>query len=414
MILNKGQQAALDSAIQFLGSATERRMVIKGRAGTGKSTLTQELVPAIEKYAQVIQMILKQDQSLPLYLCATTNKAAKVLGDITNRDTTTIHSLLGLMVRNDYQTGETKLTRKANGEVIKNSVILIDEAFWICPQLEKYLDLCTQNCKIIYIGDPYQCAPVRQTHSPVQDYNCRTEELTQVMRNGGAIQLLGEHWRDTVINQTFSPFTLQDPNIIWANGSDFQDLIDQEYADQTAPETKNKILAWTNNRVIQYCHHVRTLRGLPDTYVEGEYVQINNSLVKQGITTDSIVRLKSFGGATTAYGIKGRNAEIFNRNIQLFIPDSPEQYTQILKDHAAKKNWKAYYEIQECIPDLRSVHSCTVHKGQGSSYDTVFIDLPDIGKCNIASDVARMMHVAVTRARTKVIFRGSLPAKYGG
>jgi len=411
--LNQGQLAVMQSATQFLTSSAEHEMVIKGRAGTGKSTLVQELVPLIHKYTKLIEALLKQPNPLPIYLTATTNKAAKVLADITGEETTTIHSLLGLIVKNDYSTGGNTLSRKADSKVIENSVILVDEAFYICPRVLEFIRKGTSNCKIIYIGDPYQCAPIRQTHSPVQDINCRTEELTQVMRNSGALTLLGNHWRESVITGIFSPFTIQDPNIIWATGSEFQDYIDQECKDPNAPETKNKIVTWTNTRSVKYSDYVRQLRGLPKEFSEGEYLQINNSLPKLGFPTDSVIRIKKFESNASVKGIDGRFATTYC-GANLFIPNSSADYSFALKKHAADKNWKDFFEIQNNIPDLRSVHGCTVHKAQGSTYDNAFIDLADIGKCNIASDVARIMNVAVTRAKNKVIFRGRLPDKYGG
>jgi ATP-dependent exoDNAse (exonuclease V) alpha subunit len=138
--LNQGQQNVLQSASKFLTSSSERQMVIKGRAGTGKSTLVQEIVPLIYKYQKLLELLLKQESSLPIYLTATTNKAAKVLADLTGEETCTLHSLLGLIVKNDYSNGNTTLSRKADSKVICNSIILIDEAFYICPRLLEFIE----------------------------------------------------------------------------------------------------------------------------------------------------------------------------------------------------------------------------------------------------------------------------------
>lgn len=411
--LNQGQQAALSSAIQFLLSADERYMVIKGRAGTGKSTLVEHLVPAINKVAKVVALLLKADNELPVYLCSTTNKASSVLADITDTETSTLHSLLGLTVKNDYQTGKSKLIRKGNSEVIQNSLIVVDEAYYICPQLLQFLEQGTKNCKIIFIGDPNQCAPVMQTHSPVEDLICRTEELTQVMRNKGAITLLGEHWREVVRTGVFSPIVVNDPNVLYLTGNDFRDQIDFYYSLPNTDENTNKIICWTNNQSIKYSDYVRNSKGLPASYTEGEYLHINNSLPKKGFATDSIIRIKQFHSSAKYHGIPGKYASLY-KGEDLFIPDSAVEYSNHLKQLAKAKDWRSYYEIYENVPDLRSIHSCTVHKAQGSTYENVFIDLNDIGSCNTPSDVARMMNVAVTRPTSKIIFRGNLPAKYGG
>jgi exodeoxyribonuclease-5 len=72
------------------------------------------------------------------------------------------------------------------------------------------------------------------------------------------------------------------------------------------------------------------------------------------------------------------------------------------------------FEIQEAFADLRPTHAATAYKAQGSTYGTVFIDLHNIGKCNIPSTVARMLYVAITRASNQVVLFGELPAKYSG
>jgi GTPase SAR1 family protein len=413
MQLNQGQKDALASAMQFTLSPTERRMVIKGRAGTGKSTLINELLPSLEAQAQMVSLILQNKTELNIHLTATTNKASKVLADFTKSETKTIHSLLGLRIHNSYSDGSTKLVRGANSEVIVDSVIVIDEAFYTDDALNRYIHEGTQNCKIIFVGDPYQCAPVRQTRSPIEDLTCRTVELNQVTRNSGVLTELGDHWRDTVITGQFSKFQKTDPNIIWATGPEFQAMIDQEFSNVHAAETDNKIICWTNAKSTAYSDHVRQLRGLPTEFTVGEHLQIVNSLSKMGLPTDSIIQIKKFEGAAKMYGVSGRNAITQSGNT-LFIPDSNSEMKRCMKQLAADKQWKPYYELQETVPDLRAVHACTVHKAQGSTYRNVFIDLPDIGSCNIASDVARMMHVAVTRPTDRIIFRGNLPAKYGG
>lgn len=411
--LNQGQQDAIASVCSFLLDPREREMVIKGRAGTGKSTLVQALVPQIKAVIKTVSILLRSSTESELHLCATTNKAAKVLADITKEDTSTIHVLLGLTIKNDYKNGGTKLIRRGDAKVIEDSIIIIDEAFYIDNVLADYIKKTTKNCKIIYIGDPYQCAPVMQTHSPVEDIQCREFELTQVMRNKGAIGVLAEHWRNTVVTGVFSPIVVNDPAIVYADGKEFRNQIDLHFGQQGIVDTTNKIVCWTNDKSTTYSEYVRELLGKPTEFTDGEYLLINNSLAKQGYPTDSVIQIKEFEYADTYFGVNGRWAKLMDGN-RLFIPNSNQEYKQQLKHLASIKSWSVYYELVEKIPDLRPVHSCTIHKAQGSTYETVFIDLNDIGRCNIASDVARMMYVATSRPTSKIVFRGGLPSKYGG
>jgi ATP-dependent exoDNAse (exonuclease V) alpha subunit len=58
--------------------------------------------------------------------------------------------------------------------------------------------------------------------------------------------------------------------------------------------------------------------------------------------------------------------------------------------------------------DLRAAYAQTVNKSQGSTYDRVFIDLDDIRRCNSGDQIARMLYVAVSRAREQVFLTGDL------
>ncbi len=72
-----------------------------------------------------------------------------------------------------------------------------------------------------------------------------------------------------------------------------------------------------------------------------------------------------------------------------------------------------YFKLKNEYPDLRAADASTVYKAQGSTYDTSFIDVGNIGECNRPDVVARMLYVAVSRARKRVVFYGDLPSKYG-
>jgi hypothetical protein len=255
---------------------------------------------------------------------------------------------------------------------------------------------------------------VKCKRSPVDLLTCRTEELTQPMRSQGVLDLFSDHWRNSVITETFSPFLLKDSSIECVNGSDFSALIDDAFKDPTCLAGKNKILTWTNSRADAYCEYVRTLWGLPSEYTSGEYVQLVNGLPKQQLYVGQIIKIQSFGGTSTSYSIPGRLAQTNTSVDLLFIPNSSADVTKRLKETAAEKDWHTHYQIKETIPLLRPVHGSTIHKAQGRTYETVFVDLPDVGACNIASDVARMMTVAVSRPTTRLILRGRLPEKYGG
>ena len=58
--------------------------------------------------------------------------------------------------------------------------------------------------------------------------------------------------------------------------------------------------------------------------------------------------------------------------------------------------------------DLRNAFACTINKSQGSTFDAVFIDLDDVRRCNSGEQMARMLYVAVSRARNHVYLTGDI------
>lgn len=90
------------------------------------------------------------------------------------------------------------------------------------------------------------------------------------------------------------------------------------------------------------------------------------------------------------------------------MPDTYKDHAAALKAATAEGRYGAAREIANSWIDLRAAYACTINKSQGSTYDKVFIDLDDIRKCNSGEQIARMLYVAVSRARFHVYFTGDL------
>lgn len=96
------------------------------------------------------------------------------------------------------------------------------------------------------------------------------------------------------------------------------------------------------------------------------------------------------------------------------IPVDRAHLTALKRYYAKDKNWERYFFLKGTFPELRQRDASTVYKAQGSSIDTVFIDLSDISTCRNADQAARMLYVAPSRARKRVILYGQLADKFGG
>jgi ATP-dependent exoDNAse (exonuclease V) alpha subunit len=364
-------------------------------------------------YALLLQTNKKQSK-FEVRVSATTNQAVSVLEELTNCDATTIHSLLGLKVVNNIKTGKTELERKKDYAPLYNKLFIIDEASMIDDNLLKEIDATAKNSKIVLIGDEWQLAPVGQKIATMSTLNFRKVKMNKILRNSGAIMQTGAQFRETAETGIFKPIK-QDPTVAHVTGSKFQRLVDAAFMDPNYVTNSIKVLAWTNARVQAYNAHIRQINGYAKLLQAGEYAITNNALNERGYfyKTDSFVKITDASSERERLGVRGRNIEI-NGKLIGFMANDPHDVKLLLKSLAAQKEWTDYFSVKETWFDLRPAYASTVHKAQGRSYNTVFIDLADISKCRVASDVARMLYVAISRSKHQVYLYGQLPPKYGG
>ena len=419
--LNSDQEAAVDQVFQFVNDDLATEFVIEGPAGTGKTTLVQHILNQIPKQERLMHALGDSGFDFTdIYVTATTRKAATVITEKLNagEDPLTIHSLLGLRVSNNTTNGVTSLKRTQKDRV-SNSLIIIDEASFIDVNLLECIRERTWGCKVIYIGDPYQLTPAQSSLSPVFNGLLPTAKLTQIMRFDGEIDKLSMQYRETVKSKQFAPLTVDGVQIRHVDGPAFQSLVQESFSQpHYSEEDDAKVLAWTNSRVQEYNAFIRQHKGYTKAFEIGEQIVTNKPIMdSKGRTiyaTDGRARITYINSTASTYmGIPGKYLTLDN-HVEVFIADESHDVKTKLNQLKREKKWRDFFAIQDSIADIRPPFACTVHKSQGSTYKRVLIDLNDIGRCNVADDVARMLYVAVSRASDEVILYGSLPTKYQG
>ena len=407
----------------------DQAMILTGGAGTGKSTLMTYLLETMAERGNICGLLGKNPIT-NYSLTATTNKAAEVLQNITGQETKTIHSLLGLQVYNDFSTGETKITLKRNAEIIYDRLIFVDECSMIDRELLVYMKDRTRNCKFVFIGDHCQLAPVSELISQVFTSGYETARLNEIVRSKGAppITELCLQLRETVETGVFSPLDPVPGYIEYLDPQQMQDKLQEYFIYPNAPTAR--ILAFRNDQVKNYNIYLRQQRGLPELFTEGEEIVSNSasyfydfngnkmqtvSRIEQEIKihkveepyADSYIS-KEVGGDVMVYRVW------VSPNAFLLQPVDMTIITKIMAHARKNKNWDLNFYCKQELADLRSKDACTVYKSQGSTYHTTFIDLADIGRCNVPAQVARMLYVACSRSTNKIYFYGQLPPKYSG
>lgn len=212
--LTTSQENVLKQILDFVDASNDRIFILKGYAGTGKTTLMRFLIKALAEKGKHYRLL------------ASTGRAAKVLANLSeaNGQTSTIHSMVyefnGL--NKEFEEKEepkvdkdgqlflvfepSKLDEDANPE----TVYIIDEASMVSDVatkdvtqakfgdgrlLKELLEYDSRpGSKFVFVGDPCQLPPIEQYYSPalMKDYfreqfgmTAQEAQLTEIMRQQG-------------------------------------------------------------------------------------------------------------------------------------------------------------------------------------------------------------------------------------
>ena len=408
--LTADQQAAMNAFHAFLLDPVESVFVLSGYSGCGKSTLVRTLLDQLPGFQKAIRLVNPNSVEYEPVLTATTNKAAENLAQITGYEVKTIHSKLGLRVNVDYKTNTTTLIARSQ-DPIEHTLLFIDEASYIDKELLGWIFKRTRLCKIVFIGDPAQLSPVKSNTTPVFDANFIGASLTTVVRQaeGNPIVDLSTKFRHTVNTGEWIPFRPDGHHIRHMDRSEFNKAIEAEFTRPGWRYADSKILAYTNRCVVAYNKYVRNLAKGDPHFQVGDYAVCNSflSIDRKTIKTDQLVQITDIGPDIVQHGVPG-NIMTLDYYIQAFQPKNLADQAARLKQARAADEFNIVAEIESCWIDLRGAYSCTVNKSQGSTFGSVFIDLDDIVSCTSGNQIARMLYVAVSRAKSHVFLVGDL------
>ena len=429
MGLTNSQQEAADKLITFLLNQ-EEELVLTSGAGYGKTHLISWFVN--EGYSRYLQICA--ENKIPVVfdkrpvVTATTNKAAEVLSTKLSVPADTIHSYLGVIVKEDYETGTTYLKKGDNFSTKFREIVFIDECSMIDAQLHQLIKEALFNCKIIYVGDKDQLAPVNSGLSPIFSSGIPQIELTENVRlkNHPEMLELAEQLKETVRTGIFKPIKTREGVIELLDSNRMQSLINKHFL---TPSYDNKIVTYTNKKALAYNDYIKyDLRHYESPFVVGEHYIVNSVLLvpsayskKKIFNTEEEIIIEEIGDSTVYTDclmpfevIQLKARDYLGNLVTFYAPRDSAQFLASLKGEAKYKRWKSYFRTKETIADLRLADSSTVHKAQGSTYKNIFVDLNDLSSCREADTVARLLYVACTRATDHVYLYGTLADKFGG
>lgn len=399
MKLTQDQQNALDAINQMIAN-DEPYLVIDGSAGTGKSTLIKQISDQLPIWNSVFALI-HGNKKLHLALTATTHKACHSLTDATNLPVQTIQSLLG----GRMVSGKMKYPDKP---VIPNTfnLIIIDEYSYIDELLLKVIKkLSCMGTYIVFVGDHTQLPPVKSKTIPVHEENFPTVHLEQQVRQETSVlKDIGKDLKEYVLTQKFPSLQSDGESFIYYEDDQEEEFIQNLIASYR--RGTSRFISYSNERSVEISKFLfAELRKREDIQVGDQLV--NNSYFNGyvgKIKTDTVVTVTAATKGT--YTIPNRKTVAgtyidLGAHKSLFVPDSYTDFDLI--------NESQYeHTLKRCWIDLRPQYACTVHKSQGSTFDQVFIDLTDFSSIYDDDTLARLLYVAMTRAKKKLHVIGHL------
>ena len=397
MTLTQGQQEAVNKCFAFLNDPKAKLFALFGAGGTGKTFVLSHIKSCLPNFAAGIKLATGIDVVTQMRFTATTNKAARVLGDYLDEPVGTIYSFLGITL-SPGENGDYRLNFKRARVFYEHAIVVIDEATFLTQHMLDNVLKLMPNCKIILVGDPYQLLAVKGTRLDLkaigQEWGA---ELTEIKRCTPALTQFYMDLREGVIQEQDVEIITAPPSILIADGPEFEDWVQELFIRNTWNPDKARILTYTNAQANAYNAYIRQALGKAPTVQSGDLVIVNSYC--KGLTTDSEIILGEEQTRIRSYGITLRvfSSEAVEQGF-ILVPADFEEYRHAMKIAANDKDWSTYFFLKEQVCDVRDPYSMTIHKSQGSTYQFSLTDLGNLGQCRARDTQRRLKYVGGSRA----------------
>ena len=418
--------------------------VIKGYAGTGKTSLVGALVKTLEAFERACVLL------------APTGRAAKVFASYAAHPAYTIHKKI---YRQRAFTGDFTGFQLAHN-AHKNTFFIVDEASMIANEaaegahygsgllLDDLFDFVYSGagCRLILLGDTAQLPPVGQVRSPALDeeylrrygYPVFSCELTHVVRQ---VEESGVLFNATRLRNAMQENPLPVPSIAWrrfpdvslVGGDELIEVLSSAYRRDGMDETI--IVTRSNKRANIFNQGIRN-RIL---YREEELTSGDLLLVARNnyFWSEKYEKLDFIANGDVARVVRVRRVcEMYGfrfADVVLYFPDYEEEMeAKVILDtlHSespsltAEENTRLFNAVMEDYADVPSkrerlkrlkndpwfnalqvkyAYAVTCHKAQGGQWTNVFIDMGYIRPDMLGLDFYRWLYTAFTRTTGRLL-----------
>ena len=442
---NSEQNKILLKLVEYINTLGNRSIfLLKGYAGTGKTTLISALVKSLPSIGK---------RSV---LLAPTGRAAKVLAKYSKKKSSTLHKKI-YWIRTT-KNGNTFITLKEN--LHTNTIFIVDEASMIPEDakdginkrslLEDLIKYVYEgiDCKLILIGDTAQLPPVNLDISPALDENNLDkkyqkqiihQELKKVVRQEKNSMVLenATHLRELIEGniKKLPKIKLNQEVVRISSGDELQEHIEKSYGNSGVENTT--IICRSNKRANQYNDRIRSeilwhediiSAGDILMVVRNNYFWLDEKSEAGFLANGDIIEVTRIKEIIERYGFKFAKASIRlmdyeNENeidtillLDTINSESPslkydeykKLYTEVGLDYKGQKDINKKIKENEFFNaiQIKFGYSITCHKAQGGQWKNVFIDIGYFKKEMLDKNYLRWLYTAFTRSTENLYLIG--------
>lgn len=434
-----GQSTFFKKMDQFLlmDSGSKPTFVLRGYAGTGKTSVISALVKSLPRL------------NMRALLLAPTGRAAKVMGNYSNRAAYTIHKIIYKPKGEDGNLGMGFVLQK---NYYKDTVFIIDESSMLADDggmsgtllgdLIRFTFQGTGN-RLILVGDTAQLPPVGSDYSPALEsgyllrhfrLDADQIELTEVMRQKleSGILYNATNLRDQLKKEQpeIQITTNRFKDTFKMTGERLEDGL--RYAYDKYGTENTTIVTRSNKAAVQYNLYIRkVIHFFEDEISTGDLLMIVKNNYTYMADSDrvnflangdmaEVMKIRSF---EELYGFRFATLELrlldypdephFEAKVLLDTLYSPSPsltrdqyrslYQQVSEDYADVASKVERQELIRKDPYLNALqvkfaYALTCHKAQGGQWKAVFVDQGYLKEDQVDKDFTRWLYTAVTRA----------------
>ena len=436
------QRKALQTFARFMTDRSENAvMILRGSAGTGKTSLAGAIVKA------VIRLRFK------VSLLAPTGRAAKVFSLNAGLSASTIHRKIYREKAFNGADGQFSL----NNNMFRDMLFMVDEASMISlsqsnttfgsgrllDDLVQYVYSSGANCRLLLIGDKAQLPPIGEEESPalrsdvlksygLEVYECDLNEVLRQSQHSGIL------WNATAIREMITRNTAtQLPKIKLKGFADISIVPGNELIESLASSysvvgiDETMVITRSNKRANIFNQGIRnTILGREEELTTGDLVMVvkNKYLEKDRSTDISFIAngdhavIRRVRNIRELYGFRFADASLefpdYN-NTELDTVVVLDTLTTEAPALTREQNDKLFQSVMEDYADvprkadrmkqlredayfnamqIKFGYAVTCHKAQGGQWAHIYLDQGYMTDEILTPDYIHWLYTAFTRA----------------